>query len=716
MTAPDTFDRLIQPRSIAVIGASSNAASVGGQALALLTEFSFHGGVYPVNPKYKTLKDRPCYPDVLSAPKPCDLALIAVSAPQVPAAIEQCGQAGIPFAVVLTAGFQELGKPGLKLQQELEASIDKSGVRVVGPNCIGLLNRKADIRCGFGATMASREAASSPGPLAMVTQSGGFGMSMAGLADDAGLGCSYIVSTGNETDVSALELLSYFLERPDIEAALAYIEGIHDGRQLLELGKKALRLGKPVLLWRVGDTPAGRKAAVSHTGRLTADETLFRLTVREGGFIPIDDVDDLVDVASLIHGGKRARGRRIGIVTLSGGAGVLMADLCERNDLEVSETSQDTLSRLKAHAPGNASLSNPMDVLSSAYYDDEYASYNRLIAEALSAPDFDQLIVRSPPIPNAPPWRWAEGFAAAVSASRKPVALLWGNGRRSREILDLFPRWSIPCFSSPRRAVRALAGWCDFSVKAERFSARSGPGPRPIEALPLPLPVGATSTLGERESKAVLASYGIRVLEGVLLGEAEIEALRSPPTAFPVAVKIESADIPHKTEAGAVRLGISDMTSLKAAAREVIAAARRFQPGARIDGLCIQPMLSGTELIAGAVSDEQYGPVVLIGLGGIFAEALGDVTHRLAPFDFAEARSMIEELRGRAVLDSFRGRLPSDVDAVTDTLHRLSWLISDHRERIVEIDINPLFVGAAGEGAIAADALVVLRKAPKAQP
>ncbi|HTP97502.1 MAG TPA: CoA-binding protein, partial [Burkholderiales bacterium] len=272
-TATD-FDRLINPRSVAIVGASSNPTSIGGQPLRFLTEFGYQGKVYPVNPRYPELKGLACYPDIGAVPRPCDVALIAVGAAQVPKVIEQCGAAGIPFAIVMSAGFREIGAAGMGLQRELEAALARTTLRMVGPNCIGMMNVRDHIHCGFGGAMSNSRMRA--GGLAMVTQSGGFGLGVVAAADQAGLGFNYVISTGNETDVGALELVANLVERDDVEAVVAYLEGSTDGRRLRAIGERALEKRKPVLMWKVGNSGSGRRAAVSHTGRLTADATLFR--------------------------------------------------------------------------------------------------------------------------------------------------------------------------------------------------------------------------------------------------------------------------------------------------------------------------------------------------------------------------------------------------------------------------------------------------------
>jgi acyl-CoA synthetase (NDP forming) len=699
------FDRLFSPRGIALVGASSNLGSVGEQPLRFLTEYGYAGRVYPVNPKYTEMKGLPCFPDLASVPDPCDVALVVVGGQHVPGVIDQCGARGIAFAIVLSAGFHEIGERGADQQKALDAALARNKVRIIGPNCIGLLNLNEHIHAGFGGAMSNRTLRA--GPLAMVTQSGGFGLGMVAAGDQQGIGFNYVVSTGNETDIKATELIRYLLEREDTDAVVAYLEGSTDGHGLLDIGRRALELEKPVLMWKVGDSRSGRRAATSHTGRLSAGAALFRRAIIEGGFIEIGDTDDVVDLAQYLSYRKRAKGNRVAILTLSGGAGVLVADLCEQQDLDVPETSAETIAKLRPDTPEIASLTNPID-LTPQGYGDSFAAYTRVIETVLAAPEFDQAIVRS--APGAIAAAWARGFIEVAKRSDKPVMLQWGSGaERNQEAFDIVRSAGIPSFLSPRRALNALGAIYRFGVKINRHKARAAlASARPVGPQALDLPAGGA--LGERRSKMVLARYGIPVVREELIAENEIDTLRAPALAFPLAVKIESPDIAHKTEAGAIRLGITDIEGLRTAAHEVLASARKYRPNARIEGVLAQEIACGTEVIVGAVNDRYFGPVVMFGLGGVLTEVLHDVTHRFAPFDLATAREMLAEIKGAALLRGYRGAPALDIEALADTLVRISLLIADHSGRIRELDINPLFVRAAGQGVVAADALIVLNE------
>ncbi len=699
------LSRFINPRGVAVVGASNDLARIGGQPLKLLTEFGYPGKVYPVNPKYSEIKGLPCYPDVAAVPQPCDVALVALSAQHVPGVIEQCGKAGIPYALVLSAGFSEVGSEGKSLQSRLVAAARAAGVRVVGPNCLGILNLKDNARVGFGGTL--QLATLKPGPLAMVTQSGGFGFGVVAIACYYGLGFNYAISTGNEADLTMLDWIADLVERPEVEIVVAFMEGIIDGRRMIEIGERALELGKPILVWKVGNTDVGQQAATSHTARLTAGYELFRAAFRRGGYIEIHDVDDLIDISKVLLGRKLPAGNRVAVLTLSGGAGVLLADRCIEHGLALPRLSESTTTRLRKIMVSFASADNPIDATAHGY-NDNFASYSKTIREVLADPNIDQAIARVPRGQAARPW--AEGLLEVLRETDKPLVLNWPTSPDDNgDVMQYLEENGVPCILAPGRAVRAVAAVTEFAQKRRAWPLRGARVfKRVVERRSLELASGA-GTLGEHRAKELLTTYGVPAVKEKLMTLAEVEALDASPIAFPLAVKIESPDVPHKTEAGAVRLNVADLPGLKQAAREVVAAAQRYQPGARIDGVLVQEMASGLEVIVGAVNDPFFGPTVAFGLGGIFTELMKDVTHRFAPFDADEARAMITEIKGAPLLTGYRGKPALDVEALAQTLARVSQLIADHADRIAEIDVNPLFVRPAGEGVVAADALIVLK-------
>jgi acyl-CoA synthetase (NDP forming) len=700
------LSRFLNPRGIAVVGVSADSARIGGQALRLLTDFGYTGKIYPVNPKYGDVKGLTCYPDLLAVPQPCDVALIALSAAQVAGAIEQCGKAGIPYALVLAGGFSEVGGQGKVLQDELIAAARKANVRMVGPNCLGILNLKDNARIGFGGTSQMKKL--KPGPMAMVTQSGGFGFGVVAAAAYFGVGCNYAISSGNEADLTLLDWVADLIERPDVEIVVAFMEGITDGRRLIEIGERALDLGKPILVWKVGNTDVGSEAAISHSARMTAGYELYRAAFKAGGLVEIRDVDDLIDISKAFMIRKLPAGNRVGVLTLSGGAGVLLADRCIESGLQLPALAETTTAKLRETLVSFASFKNPVDATAHGY-NDNFASYGKAVELVLADPNIDQVVARVPRGSAARPW--SENLIRMLRGVDKPLVLNWPTAPDDNgDVLAYLEQNGAPCILGAGRAVHALAALTGFARKRREHQQRGKRAlKRAVARQPLELPPGA-GTLGEHRSKQVLLRYGVPVVKEALLQPAEIDALRAAPFEFPVAVKIESPDVPHKTEADAIRLNVQDLPGLKQAAREVLEAARTHNTGARIDGILVQEMAAGLEVIIGAVDDPCFGPTVAFGLGGIYTELLKDIAHRFAPFDAETAREMIAEIKGAPLLTGFRGRPALDVAALAEALARVSLLIADHADRIGEIDVNPVFVRAAGKGVVAADALIVLKR------
>jgi acyl-CoA synthetase (NDP forming) len=483
------------------------------------------------------------------------------------------------------------------------------------------------------------------------------------------------------------------------------MEAISDGHRLLEIGERALQLGKPVLVWKVGNTEVGSRAATSHSARLTSGYEMYRAAFRRGGLVEIRDVDDLVDVAKVFHTRKLPAGNGVGVLTLSGGAGVLLADRCIESGLRLPEFAPSTTEELRKTLVAYASCANPVDATANGY-NDAFASYGKAVSLVLNDPNVDQLVVRTPRGRSAR--IWSENLLKLLSGSSKPCIVDWPTAPDDNgDVLEYLESNGVPCIVGSGRAARALAAVTEFSDKCRAYRNRPGKTlQRALARQALDLPAGS-ATLGEHRSKQLLQKYGLPVVGEKVLQPSEIEALKAPPFPFPVAVKIESPDVPHKTEAGAVKLNIQDLAGLKQAARDVVAAAQRHKPGARIDGVLVQEMASGVEVIAGVVNDPSFGPVVTFGLGGIFTELMKDVTHRFAPFGADEAREMIGDIKGAPLLTGYRGRPALDVAALADALARLSLLAADHADRIAEIDVNPVFVRE--RGVVAADALIVLK-------
>jgi acyl-CoA synthetase (NDP forming) len=698
------FRRLFCPSAIAIIGASANEGSISGQPLKFLRGHNYSGAIYPVNPRYQELAGLACYPDILSLPAVPDVALVAVAARRVPDVLRQCGEKGIAFAIVLTSGFAESGEEGARAQAEIAEIARRYDIGVIGPNCQGMMNIAEDIYLGFGTPfgLSYRK-----GSVSLTSQSGAFGNAVLMLAEEEGLGFRHYLSTGNESCTTTLDLIDYFIGDAGTEIVAAYVEGFKDAQRVVALGRKALAAGKPLLLWKVGNSEAGAKAAASHTANLGGAPALYRAAFKQAGVIEVTDVTDLADCAQALLGKRLPRGNRIAVITLSGGAGILMADRCAEAGLELPALAPDTLSELRSIVPAFAALNNPIDLTAGVF--DDPNIFRAALRSIAADPNVDMIGMPLAAVGGKLATMLAREVAALARERDIPILVAWNAPEdQAREAYALLAEAGIARYRTPVRCARAFSALWQYAQARRRLTEIQGEQPLVIERPQLRTEIGERKhDLAEFEAKRVLAEYGIPVTREALATTRDEAVRHANEIGFPVALKIQSADIPHKTEAGGVRIGLDDAEAVASACEEILDSARRHAPDARFDGVLVQEMVAGgTEVILGINNDPLFGPAIMFGLGGIFAEVLKDVTFRLAPITSSEAHEMIREIRAFKVLDGARGRPKADIPALADAIVRLSALAMDLRDVVAELDINPLFVLPAGFGVKAADALI----------
>ena len=701
VSTSSAFERLFHPRAICVYGASQDLTRISGQPIKALQKAGFARPIYLINPKYRDLHGLACFPDAVSIKAPCDLAIIAVPAAGVAAAIRDCGKAGIAFAVLLTAGFRETGPDGITLEAKLLATAREAGVRCIGPNCQGMISTTDRVWAAFGSI--SEETELRAGAVSCVFQSGGFGYAIVNLAEAQGVGFRHCVSSGNETDITTPELLEAFVADPGTSMAFAVIEGTPDARRLLNVGRLALAAGKPVLIWKSATSETGAKAAQSHTANMTGRADLYRAAFRQSGLIEVDDVEPIVDIAKLVHQGRMPKGRAVGVLSISGGSGIVYADRAAREGLVLPRFSDATVAALRQVIPAFGSSENPADVTAGIFND--MGLLTKTLDIVLQDPGIDQLSILLASIPGPPALKAAEAIVAAAAKTDKPVHVGWsGRREKSAAAFALLEAHKVAVISTPVRLAQAASVLARFADDRRRLAHRVAP----VATLPkgLKLPTGPR-TLSEADSKAVLQAFAIATTREVLVAQGDSLLAKTAQLSPPFAVKVVSPDIAHKTEVGGVKLGLRDVKSAAAAALEVVANARKAKPAARIDGVLVSEMASGLEVLIGVVNDPAFGPCVALGLGGVLTEVLKDITYRIAPFDLATAHDMLGELKGAKLFAGYRGSPAVDQGALAQMLvdvSKLAWALKD---RVAEIDINPVFVGPSG--AVAADALIVLK-------
>ncbi len=576
-------------------------------------------------------------------------------------------------------------------------------MRIVGPNCQGMLSVEARVWTVFGSV--SDETELKPGSVSCAFQSGGFGYAIVNLAEAQGVGFRYCVSSGNEVDITTPELLSAFLDDPGTSLAFAYLEGTPDARRLLDLGRKSMETGKPVLIWKAGTTDAGIKAAASHTANMTGSYDLYRAAMRQCGLIEVDDVEPIVDIARLFAQGREPAGSTIGVLSISGGSGVVFADAAVRGGLTLPPFAPETLAKMRELVPAFGSPENPADITAAVFTD--ASLFARTLEVVLEDPGLDQLSILLASISGPRADHSAEVIAAAAAKTKKPVHVAWsGRHAKSEKAVKTLEAAGVPFVTTPVRLARAAAVLARFAADRRRLLPRKAPSiPKPAG---VDLPAGRRHAQRGREQGGAAGLRRARRQRDVRGRQAATWQRLPPELEAPFAVKVVSRDVPHKTEAGGVRLGVA-REALSEAARSVADSARKAVPGAKIDGVLVSEMAQGLETLIGVINDPGFGPVVALGLGGVLTEVLKDVTYRVAPFDLETAREMIAELRAAKLFEGYRGKPAADKEALAQALVAVSGMAVALAPRLKELDINPVFVRPAGQGVVAADALVVLK-------
>ena len=697
--------RFFSPRSIAIIGASQDLISISGQPLKHLVTHKYAGKLYPVNPRYPEILGVKCYPTLAALPETPDLALVLINAWRVATVLRECGKLGIPYAIIFSSGYSEVGGKGVDMQRELAAIAAEFNIGIIGPNCQGMINPAERVYAGFGSIFSADY---EPGRISMVSQSGGFGFSVMNLAAlEGGLHFRQMVTTGNEIGVSSLEFMDYFIDDPHTDIIVGYIEGLKDAHRLIEVGNRALSKKKPIFAWKVGNTEQGQKAAASHTANLGGAMALYKAAFRQSGIIQVDDIQDVVDYSSAFQCGKIPAGNRVAVITISGGAGILMTDECVSRGMELPQLAPATTARLRDIVPSFGSLLNPVDVTAAIFSD--LSMIGRTLHAILDDPNVDSIAMINASLQGELAARVATEIAAVAGETDKPIFLAWSAlDSVASEAYATLDALKIPHYKSPVRCGRALSALSWYAQALRRGQALAG------EQAPLITSAEARATLKSRsddvseyEAKRILAQYGIGVTREELATSAEQAVKIAQGIGYPVVLKVQSPDIPHKTEARAVRLRLASDGEVSAAYDELLDNARDYKSDARVEGVLVQEMVQGgIEAILGVTNDKLFGPAVMFGLGGIFAEVLKDVAFRIAPVTKSSALEMIAEIKGYAVLKGARGAEPADIDALADAIVRLSSLAIDLKGQIAELDINPLFVFAQGKGVKAGDALI----------
>ncbi|MBO9327730.1 CoA-binding protein [Achromobacter xylosoxidans] len=693
---PDpTLSRLFDPRSIAIVGASATPGKIGAMPVTLLRQHGYEGRIIPVNPRADTIQGLAAAPSLDALDQDIDLAILAVPAAHAAQALQSARPGQLGAAVIFTSGYAETGAAGAEQQQRLCRIARERGIRLLGPNCLGFMNVRRKVYATFSPAPAN--GAVPAGGIAMVSQSGAFGAYAYSMARERGLGLSHWISTGNEADIDVADCIEWLAHDADTRVIMAYMEGCRDGAKLRRALAAARAAGKPVVVTKIGRTQAGAQAAASHTAALAGDDAVYDALFRQYGALRARTIEEFFNLGYALDTWPRPpAGRRLGIFTISGGVGALMADEAQDAGLALPEPAAAAQARLLAQVPF-ASARNPVDVTGQAI-----SEPGLLLATAddiLADGRYDALAVFLAAAGSSEAlWPTFENFAREMQARHPGVplaisALFTPERRRQLERLGCL------VFPDPSAAIRTLGTVAQLADHADAAAepAASSDDPPPL-----------LDAYNEVQAMDLLRRAGLPATPCILAADADAAVRTAAELDGPVALKIVSPDIVHKSDVGGVKLNVAGEDALRRAHADILDAVRRHAPEARIDGVLVAPMApKGVECIAGVHCDPVFGPVVMFGLGGVFVEVLKDVSFRLAPFGRDEALAMIREIKGYALLQGARGTPPCDVDALADALAALSRFAHARRDDFSSVEINPLLALPAGQGALALDAVVM---------
>lgn len=698
------LQKFFNPKSIAIVGASPDFSKITGRTLKYLLKHRFKGRIYPINPKYKEMLGLPCYPSISDLPEAVDLVWIQIPSDRVMGVLEECSTKGVRQVVIHSAGLAEMGSEGKGKELEIKSFSEAHGIRICGPNTAGYVNLIDGV--ALTPVVALELDRLTTGKIGLISQSGGMTGALLTRAEARGIGFSYIVSTGNEMDLDVSDFIRFMVDDSHTRVISLFLETVRRPEEFLKASDLALERGKPLICLKVGKAEVGARAAASHTGALTGSDEVYEAVFKKKGIIRVEALEDLFETASLFEKYSPPKGRRVGVLTTTGGGAMLLADEGGTLGLDFPRPSEKTIKTLSQHLPSFASIANPLDVTFSGVG----GGYERSLNLFLEDSQFDIIVAVVGTSSQFAPEMGVKPILKREKVGRKPlVAFLNPNAEEAARLLE---KDGIPTFRTPEGCARALKYFCDHGNFLEKrrksfalpefsyFKADQREVDNILERSP--------SSLNEFESKKLLRLYGIPTVREGLAQSPEEAVHIAQGIGYPVVLKVCSSEILHKTEAGAVRLGVSSDIEVKSTFEELLSKSQMYNPRAKREGVLVQEMVQGgEEVIIGMFQDPNFGPVLLFGLGGIFVEVIKDISLRIPPLSQAEAEEMVQEVKGIRLLDGYRGREPKDIKALVDALIRFSYFCMDLKEKVNTAEINPLMVLEKGKGVKAVDALVV---------
>lgn len=695
------LDFIFNPSSIAVIGASEDRRKVGHVIFRNLIEQGFKGKVYPVNVKRKEILGRKCYSSVKDIPDKIDLAIIAIPAKGVLPVIKDCADQGVKGVVVITAGFREIGGEGIKLEKEITKIVKEAKMKMVGPNCLGVINTFNNMNATFAPNLPPS------GRVSFFSQSGALGVALIDWAIENDFGFNKFVSLGNKADLNETDFLEYFGNDPDTDVILGYIEDIKDGKRFLEIAQKVAKI-KPVIIIKSGSTEAGARAASSHTGALAGSDRALTEAFKKAGIIRVNGIKELFEMAEIFKVKKLPKGNRLLVITNAGGPGIIAADTADRLGIRLDPMSKSSIEAIVDKLPPTASLYNPIDVIGDATSE----RYKVVLEQAIKDEVVDGICVILTPQAVTDTENVAKEIININKISEKPIFTCFIGGKKVKSAVKILKSQQIPCYSDPSVAINSYRKLIDFSI----IKSKKEPEIPKIEILPenkekvkLILEVlenaGVTS-IGDENTTEILSLYGFNFPKKALARTPEEAVEIAEKIGYPVVLKVSSPNILHKTDVGGVKLNLKNAEEVYNGFVDITLNVKRFMSSAYIKGVMVYEMVTdGKEVILGVSYDKTFGHMIMFGLGGIYVEVLKDVSFRITPVSKEEAYEMIEEIKGSKILEGVRGEPPYDKENIVDKILRLSQLVTDF-PIIKEVDINPYVV--KHKGGIALDARMII--------
>jgi acetyl coenzyme A synthetase (ADP forming)-like protein len=698
------LDRIFRPKSVALVGASNNPDKLGWFIMHNLLTYGFKGPVYPVNPKAKEVHSVKAYPSVTAIPDPVDLVVVVVPAKHTKKVFQECAKKGVKGLVVITAGFKEIGGEGENLEMEINRIANKAGMRFIGPNCMGIIHTHPDVTLDttFGSTKAI------PGKIAFMSQSGAMCVAILNHAKSELIGFSKFVSMGNKTNISGNDLLADFGEDPNTDIILMYIENFGNPRNLTPLAKE-ISMKKPIIAVKSGRTKAGALAATSHTGAIAGLDAAAEALFRQCGIMRATSIEELFDYAVALESQPLPKGKRVAVLTNAGGPGIMTADAIEGLELEMAHFSEETTERLRSFLPHEASVRNPVDMIAGATPE----MYRLCLRAIIKDKNVDSIIVLNVPLVLKAEVETAQAIVDIGRFSSKPMLACFLGKKEDSPGVRYLTENNIPTYRFPESAVKALRmlfNYGQWRLKDKGTVKDFKVDKRKATALIKKVRRDGREWLDQKEVRELLRIYGFGFTKTYLARSEDEAVTLAKRLNFPVVLKVDSPDVIHKWDVGGVALDVHNERELRRAYKRMVENVTTKMKDVRINGIRVEEMVTrGKEVILGMTLDPVYGPLLMYGLGGIYVETFKDVSFRLVPLTDTDAREMIGETKGSALLAGARGEKVGDIPVLQEWLQRLAQLVNDHHE-IAELDMNPVMVMPKGQGCQCVDARIRLTK------